>query len=152
MKGLIIYHSSYGNTKKIAETIAESLGESGITTDLFNVKNVKKLNPEDYSFVVIGSPTWCGTISFPMMFFLWRFEGKKWKGKPFAAFDTENPEGLANKEWSGAEKIAKKLKEKEMNQILPVLKSVVIGIKGPLQEGEIERARKYAEELIAKLR
>jgi menaquinone-dependent protoporphyrinogen IX oxidase len=39
MKGIVVYDTSYGNTKKIAET----LKESGIEVDLFDVKDVKKL-------------------------------------------------------------------------------------------------------------
>jgi flavodoxin len=38
MKGIVIYDSSYGNTRKIAETIAETLKESGMELDLFSVK------------------------------------------------------------------------------------------------------------------
>ena len=77
--------------------------------------------------------------------------------KPFAAFDTENPENIErarieNKEWSAGEKIAAKLKDKQMNQLLPVLKAVVLGQKGPLKEGDIERAKDFARELTAKLK
>ena len=43
MKGIVVYDTSYGNTKRIAETIAETLKESGIEVDLFYVKDVKKL-------------------------------------------------------------------------------------------------------------
>jgi len=39
-----------------------------------------------------------------------------------------------------------------MNQLLPVLKAAVLGQKGPLVEGEIERTKDYARELAAKLR
>ena len=72
--------------------------------------------------------------------------------KPFAAFDTENPENIERKEGSAAEKIAEKLREKQMNQLLPVLKAVVLGWKGPLQEGEIERTKEYARKLATKLK
>ncbi|MBM3132905.1 MAG: flavodoxin family protein [Chloroflexi bacterium] len=44
MKGIIIYDSSYGNTRKIAETIAETLEESGIEADVCHVKKAKKLS------------------------------------------------------------------------------------------------------------
>ena len=71
--------------------------------------------------------------------------------KPFAAFDTENPENIEKKEGSAAEKIAEKLKDKRMNQMLPVLKALVEGQKGPLVEGEIERTKEYAKSLAAKL-
>ena len=72
--------------------------------------------------------------------------------KPFTAFDTENPENIEKKEGSAAEKIAEKLKDKKMNQLLPVLKAVVLGQKGPLKEGEIERTKDYARELANKLK
>jgi len=77
--------------------------------------------------------------------------------KPFAAFDTENPENIERaraekKEWSAAEKISEKLRDKKMNELLPVLKAVVLGQKGPLKEGEIERTKDFARELAIKLK
>jgi menaquinone-dependent protoporphyrinogen IX oxidase len=157
MKGIVVYDTSYGNTKKIAETIAETLKASGIEADLFYVKDVKKLNAKNYDFFVLGSPTKFGTMSFTIKRFLGKVKSKEWMNKPFAAFDTENPENIEqsriqNKEWSAAEKIAQKLKEKKMNQLLPVLKALVIGQKGPLVEGEIEKTKDYAKQLTTKLK
>jgi menaquinone-dependent protoporphyrinogen IX oxidase len=147
MKGIVVYDNSYGNTKKIAETMADTLKESGIEVDLFDVKTVKKLSGKDYSFLVLGSPTRFGTMSFAAKFFLGKVKQEEWMNKPFTAFDTENPENIEKKEGSAAEKIAEKLKEKKMNELLPVLKAVVLGQKGPLKEGEIERTKDYAREL-----
>ena len=151
MKGIVIYDTSYGNTKKIAETIAETLKESGIEVDLFDVKDVKKLSAKDYNFLVLGSPTRFGTMSFAIRGFLGKVKSEEWMNKPFAVFDTENPENLEKKEWSAAEKIAEKLREKKMNQLLPVLKALVLGQKGPLVEGEVDRTKDYASELATKL-
>lgn len=156
IKGLVIYDTSHGNTKKIAETIAESLKASEIEIDLFNIKEIKKLNANDYNFLVLGSPTKFGTMSFAIKFFLGKVKSNEWENKPFSAFDTENPENveksrLEKKEWSAAEKIAIKLKEKNMRQLLPVHKALVLGLKGPLVEGEIDRAKSYAKELATKL-
>ena len=39
-----------------------------------------------------------------------------------------------------------------MNQVLPVLKATVLGWKGPLVEGEIERTKVYTRELAIKLK
>jgi menaquinone-dependent protoporphyrinogen IX oxidase len=155
MKGIVVYDTSYGNTKKIAETIADTLRDSGIEVDLFYVKDVKKLSGRDYDFLVLGSPTKFGTMSFTIKRFLGKFKDD-WAGKPFAAFDTENPENIErsqaeNKEWSAAEKIADKLKEKKMKQLLPVLKALVMGQKGPLVDGEVNRTKNYARELTTKL-
>jgi menaquinone-dependent protoporphyrinogen IX oxidase len=157
MKGIVVYDTSYGNTKKIAETIAETLKESGIEVDIFYVKDVKQLSGNDYDFLVLGSPTKFGTMSFAVKFFFGKVKSEEWMNKPFAAFDTENPENierarLENKEWSAAEKIAEKLRDKKMSQLLPVLKALVLGQKGPLIEGEIERTKEYARELAVKLK
>ena len=96
-------------------------------------------------------------MSFAVKSFLGKVKSEEWMNKPFAAFDTENPENIEksraeNKNWSAAEKIAEKLKEKKMIQLLPVLKAAVLGMKGPLVEGEIERTKDYAKELVAKLK
>jgi menaquinone-dependent protoporphyrinogen IX oxidase len=157
MKGIVVYDTSYGNTRTIAETIAETLKETGMEVDLFDVKDVKKLSARDYSFLVLGSPTRFGTMSFAIRGFLGKVKSEEWMNKPFVAFDTENPENierarLENKEWSAAEKIAAKLKDKKMNQLLPVLKASVLGQKGPLVEGEIERTKDYARGLAIKLK
>jgi menaquinone-dependent protoporphyrinogen IX oxidase len=42
MKGLVVYDTSCGNTKTIADAIAETLKEAGIEVDLFHVKNARK--------------------------------------------------------------------------------------------------------------
>jgi menaquinone-dependent protoporphyrinogen IX oxidase len=157
MKGIVVYDTSYGNTKTIAETIAETLRESGMEVDLFHVKDVKKLSARDYNFLVLGSPTRFGTMSFAIRGFLGKVKSEEWMNKPFAAFDTENPENIERariekKEWSAAEKIAEKLRDKKLNQLLPVLKAAVLGQKGPLQEGEIERTKEYARTLAIKLK
>jgi len=152
MKGIVVYDTSYGNTKTIAETIAETLKESGIEVDLFDVKDVKKLSAKDYNFLVLGSPTRFGTMSFAIRGFLGKVKTEEWMSKPFAAFDTQNPENIEKKEWSAAEKIAAKLIDRKMNQLLPVMKALVLGQKGPLKEGEIERTKEYARELAIKLK
>jgi len=126
MKGIVVYDTSHGNTKKIAETITETLKESGIEVDLFDVKDVKNLSGKDYSFLVLGSPTKFGTMSLTTRFFLGKVKKEEWMNKPFTAFDTENPENIEKKQGSAAEKIAEKLKEKKMNQLLPVLRAAVL--------------------------
>jgi flavodoxin len=152
MKGIVVFDTSYGNTKTIAETISETLKESGIVIDTFYVKDVKKPSAEDYDFLVLGSPTKYWTMTLAMRSFLGKVKSKEWVNKPFAAFDTEDPESIEKKRGSAGEKIAEKLKKEQMNQLSPVLKAVVLGWKGPLEEGEVERTKEYARELVAKLR
>lgn len=152
MKGIVIYDTSYGNTRTIGDTIAETLKESGIEVDTCYVKNVKKLNANDYDLMVLGSPTRFGTMSFTVKGFLGKVKSKHWINKYFAAFGTENPENIERGEGSAAEKIAEQLKEKQMIELLPPLKAIALGWKGPLQQGEIERTQEYAGELALKLK
>jgi menaquinone-dependent protoporphyrinogen IX oxidase len=152
VKGIVVFDTSHGNTKTIAETISETLKESGIAVDTFYVKDVKKLSAKEYDFLVLGSPTKFWTMSLTVKGFLGKVKSKEWVNKPFAAFDTEDPENIEKKRGGAAEKIAEKLREKQMNQLLPVLKAVVLGWKGPLQEGEIEQTKEYARQLAIKLK
>jgi len=152
MKGIVVLDTSHGNTKTVGEMISETLKEAGIAVDTFYVKDAKRLSAREYDFLVLGSPTKFGTMSLTMRRFLGKVKRKEWANKPFAAFDTQNPENIEKKQGSAPEKIAENLTQKDMKQLLPVLKAVVLGWKGPLQEGEIERTKEYARELAAKLK
>ncbi|MFW9819188.1 MAG: flavodoxin family protein [Candidatus Thorarchaeota archaeon] len=102
VKILVVYYSLTGNTKYIAETIAES-----INADILKLKPVKELNAEggmkyfwggfqstmkqrpklepidinplDYDLIFIGSPVWAWRQSPPINSFLNKFDlsGKK---------------------------------------------------------------------------
>ena len=153
MKGIVIYDTSYGNTKIIAETIAETLKASGLEVDLSHVKDVKELHAKDYDFIVLGSPTRIGNMSFTLSRFIsGKIKEEEWKDKPFVSFDTEMETSIEQSAPNAAEKIADKLSGKGLKQILPVLKTAVLALKGPLKEGEIENTEKYAKELASKLK
>ena len=62
-KVLVTYYSSSGNTKKMAEKIAETIKKEGIETVLKKVENVKVSELTDYDGILIGSPTYYGTMA-----------------------------------------------------------------------------------------
>jgi len=107
IKGVVIYDTTYCNTKNIAEAITETLKESGLKVDISHVKDIKELGG-DNDFLILGSPTKIGTMSWAVRGFI----GKKIKGeelanKPFAAFDTEGESIMKKGGGSAAEKISK---------------------------------------------
>jgi len=152
MKGVVIYDTTYGNTKKIAETITETLKESELKVDIFHVNDIKELG-RDYDFLMVGSPTKIGTMSWAVRGFIGKkIKGEEWANKPFAAFDTEMESVMKKGGRSAAEKISKKLKDKGLKQLQPELKVMVLGMKGPLKDGEIEKAKEYAKGLVSELK
>lgn len=62
-KGIVIYYSRSGNTKHMAEMIAKAMGDAGLTTDCKSVDKVKVDDLLGYDAIVVGSPTYYGTMA-----------------------------------------------------------------------------------------
>ena len=88
---VIVYHSGYGHTKKVAEAVAEGSGGALIAIDAegnLPADGWEKLQAADV--IVFGSPTYMGSVS-------WQFKkfadasskqwfGKQWRNKLAAGF------------------------------------------------------------------
>jgi NAD(P)H dehydrogenase (quinone) len=89
-KGIVIYYSRSGNTKEMAETIAKSMNEAGLSTDCESVEKVKAEDLLKFDAIVIGSPTYYGQMAGPIKQLFddtVRFHGKL-DGKVGAAFSS----------------------------------------------------------------
>jgi NAD(P)H dehydrogenase (quinone) len=65
-KAIVIYYSRSGNTKQMAQIIAEAMNNADLPTDC---RCVTDINPEDiigYDTIVIGSPTYYGHMAAPI--------------------------------------------------------------------------------------
>jgi len=60
---LIVYYSRTGNTKKMAELIAEGVKREGLTVTVKDVKEVSASELLKYEAIVFGSPTYYGTMA-----------------------------------------------------------------------------------------
>lgn len=65
-KGIVIYYSRTGNTKEMAQIIAESMNEAGLQTDCKSVDKIKADDLLGYDAIVIGSPTYYGQMAGPV--------------------------------------------------------------------------------------
>lgn len=65
-KGIVIYYSRTGNTKRMAEIIAKSMNETGLATECKSVEDIKAADLLDYEAIVIGSPTYYGHMAAPI--------------------------------------------------------------------------------------
>jgi len=85
---LVIYYSRSGNTKKMAESIVEGMKNEGLNAVLKDVKDVKVNELLEYQAIVMGSPTYYGTMAAEIKKLLdesVQFHGKL-EGKVGAAF------------------------------------------------------------------
>jgi NAD(P)H dehydrogenase (quinone) len=62
-KGIVIYYSRSGNTKEMAEIIAKSMNEVGLSTDCKSVEKIKAEDLLEYDAIVVGSPTYYGHMA-----------------------------------------------------------------------------------------
>ena len=63
-KMLVIYYSQSGNTKKMAEAVAEGIKQQAVEADLKEVKAVKPEELLEYQGIIVGSPTYYGTMAY----------------------------------------------------------------------------------------
>lgn len=62
-KILVIYYSQSGNTKKMAQAISEGIEKEGVEVVLKDVKDAQAYELLDYDGIIIGSPTYYGTMA-----------------------------------------------------------------------------------------
>jgi flavodoxin I len=147
MKVLIVYDSVYGNTERIAKAIAEAVGSSGEVRAL----RADETNPSELAsgdLLIVGSPTHGGRPTSPVQDFLNKITQQSLQGISVAAFDTRSQTKLARVFGNAAGRIARNLKTKGGVLIASPEGFIVEGTRGPLKEGELERAAGWAKGII----
>jgi len=89
-KAIVIYYSKTGNTQKMAESITGGLRNEGVETTLKDVRNAEAAELLKYDCIIIGSPTYYGSMSAEIKRLLddsVKFHGKL-DGKIGAAFSS----------------------------------------------------------------
>ena len=144
-KAYVVYDSIYGNTEKIAKSLATGLESGGAEAEVAKVDEVKfdELNKAD--MLCIGTPVHGWNASKPIREFLERLasvEGLNCK-RAFA-FDTKMKSRLAG---SAGGKIEKRLRDLGLTVVRPSESAIVMGREGPLEEGAEERFKQMGVEL-----
>jgi NAD(P)H dehydrogenase (quinone) len=65
-KGIVVYYSRGGNTREMAEIIAEGMNEEDLATECKSVDKVKAEDLLNYDAIVLGSPTYYGQMAGPL--------------------------------------------------------------------------------------
>ena len=145
MKVLIVYDSAYGNTEKVARAIG------GVITGEVKVLRPGEVNPSELQsldLLIVGSPTQGGRPTPAIKEFLSKIPAKARSNVGVASFDTRVKNIVAKIFGYAAGRIADSLKEKGGNLVALPEGFIVEGNKGPLKEGELERAAGWAKAIL----
>lgn len=96
--GLVIYYSKSGNTKQMANTIAETMSQSGVATACKSIDDIEIDDLTAVDAIVVGSPVYYGNMTSEIMHFFERSTSKlgKLDGKVGAAFSSSANIGGGN--------------------------------------------------------
>jgi menaquinone-dependent protoporphyrinogen IX oxidase len=157
MRILVLYRSWYGNTRNIADAIAgrlHALGHQAIVQDVR--RHIPDLAGVDR--VLIGAPTRFARVSVKAASALRTLRRRGLGGRPIATFDTYGPlpktpeEAEENRKWlePGAAVILRREAERlGLKVFAESLRCAVKEYKGPLADGELEKAALFAERFAA---
>lgn len=158
MNMLIVYDSQFGNTKTLAEVMAQEAKLHAQQVTLKNADNVGLEDLKQKDLFIFGSPTQGGRAKQSLQTFLDMIPQEEIEGKKFAVFDTRFLEHDVNFVLKllikiigyAAPKMSILLRSKGGKEVISPEGFAITGKEGPLKEGEIERARKWIKEIIDK--
>ena len=162
MKGIVAYDTYYGNTKTVAEAIAEQIRADGHEVEVRNVRE-KYPTPPQGDFLFVGGPNRIAHLSRKTKKFVKKLDVAAWKDKPVVVFATigKLPEEYATeKEKAGVQKwvlaAAPELRDfargRGLNAVEEVLLVQVKDLKGPLVDGGLELAKEFTHSFLGKLK
>ena len=160
MKGLVVYQSYYGNTKQVAEAVADECRKSGHSAEAQEVK-AKLPDPKAFDFVFVGAPTRMGRGGGKVKRVLKRLVKRGCTKNPVVIFDTcavlpadpkEREKSLPWVEPGAAGRLHALALRLGLNVYPKTLRCEVTGMKGPLGAQELEKARAFAREFLSGLK
>ncbi len=158
MKVLLVYDSVYGNTERIAQAIGSVLGRQN-EIRVLRVGDVKPIDLADLNLLVVGSPTQQFRATPAIKKFIGSLHKGELGGVRVTAFDTRlGMEDMPSRILPpfvrifgyAAKPIADALVSKGGKLVASPDGFLVQGMEGPLKEGELERATRWAEQIAGK--
>ncbi|MFX0026831.1 MAG: flavodoxin family protein [Candidatus Hermodarchaeota archaeon] len=146
MKVLVTYDTKYGNTKKVAELIADGINTiAGNETVINHIDDIDTNKDETYDLLLIGSPNHMGSHTKIVKKFIKKLAGAPLKGNSFAVFDTY----LGKDFEKASKKMEKQISETmpDLNKASPGLSIKVTGMKGPILEEDLPKCREFGIKL-----
>jgi flavodoxin len=149
MKILIVYDSLYGNTEKVAHAMAESLQTHEVSVT--KADHAGEMDLSGVRLIIAGSPTHGGRPSPRMKRYLGAIGSNALKDAYGAEFDTGIPRAgqkpfirFVVRLFGYADKHIARALAKKGAHVTATETFFVLGKEGPLMDGELERAKRWA--------
>ena len=149
MRILIVFGSQFGNTEHVARVIATAL-EPRHTVHVVAAGDARSLTGDGVDLLIVGAPTQLFGRRLLVRSFLAGLKRHRFTGMPAAAFDTRMGTPT-EKNAASSELIADRLLAAGCHLVAPAESFLVAGFTGPLVEGEEERARTWACDVVGRL-
>lgn len=156
MKASIVYDSAYGNTKLVAQAIAEQAERDGYATELLGLREGRP-RPLTGDVLFVGGPTHMGKMTRRVSHFLQKVDRDYWSHRPVFAFDTYGPVATAEEDrhkqerWiipgaaGGIQTLARELGLLVSSN---ALRCPVTGVRGPLVPEALGMAKAFTHQVL----
>lgn len=149
MNAFVVYDSQFGNTKRVATAIADTLRTSGDVRSL-RVDPAHPLDLENVDLLILGCPTQGWRPTKAMQALLANLSPEQLHGRAIACFDTRfrKPRWLTG---SAAKVMANRFQQMGVTLVVAPESFFIEGTEGPLLPRELGRAAVWARALLSKL-
>ena len=149
-KSVIVYYSRFGHTQRIAQAVGDVLSSAG-EAQVLPVDQVTAASLEGVNLVVMGSPTHRMRMPKEVQPLFDALPRRALRGAAVAAFDTSYHTSRFLAHFTAAKTLAHKLRRLGGKPAAPPQTFFMAAREGPLEDGEIERAKVWAGTLLAQL-
>lgn len=151
MNALVVYHSQFGNTRQVADAITNVFQRAGAARAL-SAHRLAAAELDGVDLVVMGTPTHKMNLPEAVRPVFERLPGRVLRGVPVAAFDTSYEMSAFLARFTAAKRVDRKLRKLGGQRLVPPETfHVEHRHEGPLLDGEIQRAQRWAESILAQL-
>jgi hypothetical protein len=170
MRAIVVFESMFGDNKQVAEAVAAGLGEAGVTADAIEVGTAPTDVGGEVDLVVVGSPNHAWSMPRPSTRedAATKFDGplvsqgigvREWleqaalpAGVRTAAYDTRGsrPRPVVAFDHASSS-IEKRLSKLGGARLVPAEHFLVQDMTGPLEPGEVDRAREWGRTMASVL-
>jgi flavodoxin len=149
MNVLVVYASQFGNTERLARAIGSAL-EPRHTVRVVATKDARSLTGDGVDLLLVGAPTQMFGRRLIVRSFLDGLKSHGFRGRAATAFDTRMGTPT-QKNAAASETIAARLQAAGCQLVVPPESFLVAGFTGPLVEGEEQRAKTWALDVVERL-